>query len=149
MAISPPNKIKYLTNKDLLEEIHLSKSTYCSYVDPTHMRYDFIVSNVSMITKQRIDDARKKKLADMQAVEKKENGFVTPVALTKLTNASLKSLPSKVKKAGPVLSLYLEHRTRLRPVQSRSIANRAGLDLSPIRHETRKINMGGYAFREI
>jgi hypothetical protein len=73
MAISPPNKIKYLTNKDLLEEIHLSKSTYCSYVDPTHMRYDFIVSNVSMITKQRIDDARKKKLADMQAVEKKEN----------------------------------------------------------------------------
>jgi len=73
MAISPPNKIKYLTNKDLLEEIHLSKSTYCSYVDPVHMRYDFIVSNVSMITSQRIDDARKKKLADMQAAEKKEH----------------------------------------------------------------------------
>lgn len=80
-------------------------------------------------------------------MDKKENGFVTPVALTKLTNASLKSLPSKVKKAGPVLSLYLEHRTRLRPVQSRSIANRAGLDLSPIRHETRKINMRWICFQ--
>ena len=73
MAISPPSKIKYLTNKDLLEEIHLSKSTYCSYVDTAHMRYDFIVSNISMITPQRIEDARKKKLADMQAVEKKEH----------------------------------------------------------------------------
>ena len=74
MAMSPPNKIKYLTNKDLLEEIHLSKSTYCSYVDPAHMRYDFIVSNISLVTPKRIDEARKKKLAELQAIEKKEIG---------------------------------------------------------------------------
>jgi len=73
MAVSPPSKIKYLTNKDLLEEIHRSKSTYCSYVDPLHARYDFIVSNKSLITKKRVDDARKKKLTEMQAIEKKEN----------------------------------------------------------------------------
>jgi hypothetical protein len=74
MAItSPPNKIKYLTNKDLLEEIHRSKASYCSFVDPLHARYDFIVANTSLITKKRIDDARKKKLAELQAAEKKEN----------------------------------------------------------------------------
>ena len=73
MAVVPTTKIKYLTNKDLLEEIHRSKSTYCSFVDSTHAHYDFIVSNIDQITKKRIEDARKKKLSDMQSIEKKEN----------------------------------------------------------------------------
>ena len=70
---SPPTKIKYLTNKELLNEIHKSKATYCSYTDPQHVYYDFIVSNVSQITKTRIDQARKAKLAEMQLAEKKAN----------------------------------------------------------------------------
>jgi hypothetical protein len=74
MSIAPPaTKIKYLTNKDLLEEIHRSKLSYCSFVDPMHAKYDFIVANISLITQKRIDDARKKKLAEIQAVEKKEH----------------------------------------------------------------------------
>jgi hypothetical protein len=66
-----PTKIKYLTNKDLLEEIHKSKTTYCSFLDPIYSRYDFIVNDVNLVTKKRIEEARKKKLADMQAAEKK------------------------------------------------------------------------------
>ncbi len=66
-------KIKYLTNKDLLEEIHRSKTTYCSFVDPSHARYDFIVDDVKKITSKRITEARMKKLSDLQAVEKKEH----------------------------------------------------------------------------
>jgi len=73
MAISPPSKIKYLTNKDLLEEIHLSKASYCSYIEPLHARYDVIVSNISLITLDRIDEARAKKLADLLAIEKKDH----------------------------------------------------------------------------
>lgn len=71
MAVAQP-KIKYLTNKDLLEEIHRSKTSYCSYVDQKHTRYDFIVNDISLITSKRIAEARQKKLADAQLAERKE-----------------------------------------------------------------------------
>jgi hypothetical protein len=67
-------KIKYLTNKDLLEEIHLSKSTYCSYVDAEHLRYDFIVDDIALITASRLLEARQKRLNELQAQEKKRIG---------------------------------------------------------------------------
>ena len=35
--------INYLNNKDILKEIHASKNTYCTYLDPEDHRYDFIV----------------------------------------------------------------------------------------------------------
>lgn len=65
--MSGTTKIKYLTNKDLLEEIHRSKMSFCSYLDPIYTRYDFIVSNVEMITADRINEARQKKFSDSQA----------------------------------------------------------------------------------
>lgn len=70
MALPSP-KIKYLTNKDLLEEIHRSKVTYCAFVDPLHSRYDFIVNDINHVTPQRIEEARQKKLSDMMLMEKK------------------------------------------------------------------------------
>ena len=57
MNISPP-KIKYLTNKDLLREIHLSKNTYCSYLAPEHSEYDLIVPNVCKINIRTISEAK-------------------------------------------------------------------------------------------
>ena len=76
MATPTPTitKIKYLTNKDLLEEIQRSKMTFCSYIESEHSRYDFIVSDITMITKERLTEARNKKLSDLQAIEKKEAG---------------------------------------------------------------------------
>lgn len=68
----PVSKIKYLTNKDLLEEIHQSKLTYCSYIDKEHTRYDFIVSSMDQITPERLFEARQKKLAEKILQEKKE-----------------------------------------------------------------------------
>jgi hypothetical protein len=35
--------INYLNNKDLLSEIHKSKSSFCEYTDPTYADYDIIV----------------------------------------------------------------------------------------------------------
>jgi len=72
MAVTVQPKIKYLTNKDLLEEIHLSKLTYCSCIDPAYNRYDFIVQNVADITAKRVEEARKKKLHDLIVAEKKQ-----------------------------------------------------------------------------
>ena len=52
-------KIKYLTNKDLLREIHLSKNTYCSFTAPEFSEYDLIVPNLSKINVRTIAEAKR------------------------------------------------------------------------------------------
>lgn len=37
--------VNYLNNKDILKEIHLSKNTYCSFLEAEHHQYDFIVDH--------------------------------------------------------------------------------------------------------
>ena len=54
-------KIKYLTNKDLLKEIHLSKNTYCSFTDPDYHNYDLIVTDLSKINIRTIAEAKRAK----------------------------------------------------------------------------------------
>lgn len=71
MTASAP-KIKYLTNKDLLEEIHRSKNTFCEYVSDEYSRYDFIVTDLSKATKTKIEQARKKRIDDETSRRKKE-----------------------------------------------------------------------------
>ena len=57
--IAQPPKIKYLTNKDLLREIHLSKNTYCSYLKPEYGFYDLIVPNLAKINIRTIAEAKR------------------------------------------------------------------------------------------
>jgi hypothetical protein len=52
-------KIKYLTNKDLLREIHLSKSTYCSFTKPIYQDYDLIVSSLEKINIRTSAEAKR------------------------------------------------------------------------------------------
>mgnify|MGYP000585452394 CR=1 FL=1 len=40
---APKKPVNYLNNKDILKEIHESKTTYCSFKEPSYHRYDFIV----------------------------------------------------------------------------------------------------------
>lgn len=40
---APTKRVNYLNNKDILKEIHESKNTYCSYIDPSYGRYDMII----------------------------------------------------------------------------------------------------------
>jgi hypothetical protein len=42
-AVKKPKKVNYLNNKDILKEIHSSKNSYCSFVDPEYHRYDLII----------------------------------------------------------------------------------------------------------
>ena len=57
--ITPPPKIKYLTNKDLLREIHLSKNTYCSFTAAEYHEYDLIVPNLEKINVRTIAEAKR------------------------------------------------------------------------------------------
>ena len=40
---APRKPINYLNNRDILKEIHTSKTDYCSFLTPEDHRYDFIV----------------------------------------------------------------------------------------------------------
>jgi hypothetical protein len=59
MTITTVPKIKYLTNKDLLKEIHLSKNTYCSYTDKAFADYDLIIPNLSKVNIRTVADAKR------------------------------------------------------------------------------------------
>jgi hypothetical protein len=58
MSIQPP-KIKYLTNKDLLREIHLSKNTYCTFTKQEYHEYDLIVPNLEKINIRTVAEAKR------------------------------------------------------------------------------------------
>jgi hypothetical protein len=51
----------YLNNKDILKEIHKSKTTYCTFTDPEFHAYDLILPDVGKINKKNIMLARKER----------------------------------------------------------------------------------------
>ena len=54
-AIPIKKKINYLNNKDIMKEIHKSKSSYCSFTDKKlHADYDVIVSSIDEITPESV-----------------------------------------------------------------------------------------------
>lgn len=46
MSTYRPTPINYLNNKDLLKEIHKSKTSYCEFVDQKYHQYDYILDTV-------------------------------------------------------------------------------------------------------
>lgn len=54
-------RINYLNNKDLLEEIHKSKNTYCSFTDPSYHQYDIILTGLDKINIRTIAEAKRNK----------------------------------------------------------------------------------------
>jgi hypothetical protein len=59
ILIAPAKKVNYLNNKDMLKEIHRSKSSFCEYIDPKYYDYDVIVENVSAIYLTEIHEMAK------------------------------------------------------------------------------------------
>jgi hypothetical protein len=49
----------YLSNKELLKEIHLSKLSFCEFDDPAFSDYDIIVDKVGDVNAELIDQAKK------------------------------------------------------------------------------------------
>ena len=52
-------KTNYLNNKDILKEIHKSKTTYCTYTKPEFGDYDLILTDVKQINKKNILQGRR------------------------------------------------------------------------------------------
>jgi hypothetical protein len=41
--VKPQKKVNYLNNRDILKQIHLSKTSYCSFTNKDYHRYDLII----------------------------------------------------------------------------------------------------------
>lgn len=58
-------KINYLNNKDMLAEIHKSKSSYCSFTQPEYHQYDLILPNLDKINIRTIAEAKRNRAKRM------------------------------------------------------------------------------------
>ncbi len=70
-------KVNYLNNKDMLAEIHRSKSTYCSFKDPSFHQYDIILPSLEKINIRTIAEAKRnkaKRLSDLDHAKRKAAG---------------------------------------------------------------------------
>ena len=54
-------RVNYLNNKDILAEIHKSKNTFCSYVDPEYNQFDIILPSIDKINIRTIAEAKRNK----------------------------------------------------------------------------------------
>ena len=79
-----PAKTNYLNNRDILKQIHLSKNTYCTYVDPVNdHQYDIILPTLQKINQRTIAEARRNRADRI----KRETGVV--VDPKKIANTDL------------------------------------------------------------
>ncbi len=62
-------KIKYLNNKDLLNEIHKSKCSFSSFIDQTYNQYDIILSDLSKINIRTIAEGKRKRAKRLGIIE--------------------------------------------------------------------------------
>ena len=61
-------RVNYLNNRDLMSEIHKSKNTYNSYVNPEDSDYDAIVTDVKKINASTVAKARKARAKRMTQI---------------------------------------------------------------------------------
>ena len=59
-------KVNYLNNKDILKEIHKSKSTFCSYVDEKYGQYDIILPSLDKINIRTVAEAKRNQAKRLQ-----------------------------------------------------------------------------------
>jgi hypothetical protein len=65
-------RVNYLNNKDMLKQIHKSKTNFCSYIEPEYNQYDIILTDIDKINIRTIAEAKRNKakrltLADFEA----------------------------------------------------------------------------------
>jgi len=97
--MAPVTKIKYLTNKDLLEEIHRSKSSYCEFTDMRYANYDFIVTDLAMVTEDKLSAARHAKLEQLTAASRKAQiaqGIRNPVVSLTLEHVPVEDIVIRI-----------------------------------------------------
>ena len=70
-------KVNYLNNKDMLAEIHKSKSSYCVFEKPEYHQYDIILSGIDKINIRTVAEAKRnraKRIGDEAYQTRKKAG---------------------------------------------------------------------------
>jgi hypothetical protein len=65
-------KVNFLSNKEILQEIHKSKNSYCYYVDKNYGNYDIIVLDLSEMTQEVFKEIRSKRSLTLIQQERAE-----------------------------------------------------------------------------
>lgn len=79
----------YLSNKELLREIHKSKNTFCSYTAPEHADYDIILPNLEKINVRTLKQAREARADRLTALLKEKDKKAEPVNPKTITNKDI------------------------------------------------------------
>ena len=80
-------KVNYLNNKDLLEEIHKSKTSYCSFTAQEYSTYDLIVKNIDAINIRTVAQAKRNKAKRLTQIEYEKRKAANPK--TKLSECEI------------------------------------------------------------
>ena len=70
-------KVNYLNNKDMLLEIHRSKSSYCVFENPEYHQYDIILQGLDKVNIRTIAEAKRnraKRMGDYDYAVRKASG---------------------------------------------------------------------------
>ena len=70
-------KVNYLNNKDMLLEIHRSKSSYCSFTDKKYHQYDIILPSLDKVNIRTVAEAKRnqaKRIGDLDYQTRKKAG---------------------------------------------------------------------------
>jgi hypothetical protein len=115
-------KIKYLTNKDLLKEIHLSKNTYCTYTSPEYAFYDLILPSIDKINIRTIAEAKRNRAARLS----KQAHEAAMIAANKKIPAKLFEIDyKKISKYDLVFRIMSFEHVPLAPGRKKTIKNTA------------------------
>jgi len=115
-------KIKYLTNKDLLREIHLSKNTYCSFTAPEYSEYDLILPNLEKINVRTVAAAKKNRATRLG---KKAHETAVLAGGKKLPSKEFEIDYKKINKGDVVFRIMTFDHIPLAPGRKKTIKNTA------------------------
>jgi hypothetical protein len=115
-------KIKYLTNKDLLKEIHLSKNTYCSFTAPEYSDYDLIISSLEKINIRTVAEAKRNRAARLS---KKAHEAAVLAGNKKLPAKDFEIDYKKISKQDVVFRVMTFEHVPLAPGRKKTLKNTA------------------------
>jgi hypothetical protein len=62
-------KVNYLNNKDMLKQIHKSKSQFCSFMEPEFNQYDIILTDLDKVNIRTVAEAKRNKAKRLQHLD--------------------------------------------------------------------------------
>ena len=122
MTITTIPKIKYLTNKDLLKEIHLSKNTYCTFLQPEYSDYDLIIPNLEKINIRTIAEAKRNRATKLS---KKAHEAAVIAGGKKLSAKDFEIDYKKINKVDVVFRVMTFEHIPLAPGRKKTLKNTA------------------------